>query len=593
MVKLMRWFLKSQAPEEFIGQFPEYSRAVLQLLYNRGLKTQKQVDEFFNPDYEQDLHDPFLLSGMKKAVKRVKSAMAKKEKIAVFGDYDADGVCGAIILKSILEELGANLNGLVYIPDRNLEGYGLNIAAVKEMAERGVKLLLTVDCGVSDYSEIKLANSLGIDVIVVDHHQSAKTPPPALAIIDPWQKEDEYPFKELSGAGVAFKLVQALIKDEKEIKPGWEKWLLDLVALATVADLMPLLGENRILVRYGLIVLAQTRRLGLQELMKIARLNPIFEAESLKTNLDSYSLGFILAPRLNAAGRMRHANLAFRLLLTADEEEAVALAKEIDEENRNRQKVTEEIVKEVQARLDGEPLPEESRVIVEFGEDWPAGVVGLAAAKICDRYHRPTFIISGRNAGATKGASKDEEVVRGSARSIPALDLVEAIGQCAQLLREFGGHRGAAGLALERKNIDHFRKKINQVAREKLTEADLTPILEIDFEILAEYLNWDLYDQLEKFEPFGRGNEKPIFLIKGLEVGSWRLVGNGAKHLKLELKAGNPQSKIFKAIGFGMGKNGSPELAAGQKVDVVFEILIDEWNGERELQMKIVDLHAN
>jgi len=575
----VNWRLKPKAPEEFIRQFPEYQPLILQLLYNRGLKTQKAIDEFFNPDYGEDLHDPFLMLGIKEAVKRISKAIEKREKIAIFGDYDADGVCGAVILKTVLDELGANLEGGIYIPDRIIEGYGLNIEAIKKLAEQKVKLIITVDCGISDFKEIELADSLNMEVMIVDHHRVGKKLPPAKIIIDPWQKKDKYPFKELSGAGVAFKLTQALIKKSK-LPEGWGKWLLDLVAISTVADCMPLLGENRTLVRYGLIVLAQTKRVGLQELMKIARLNPVFETDTKSTNLDTYSLGFILAPRLNAAGRMKHASLAFELLLAKTQEEARSLAEKINEQNKQRQKLTDEIVAEIEARIKPNINDKSKPVIIEIDKKWSPGIIGLVAGKIADRYHRPTIIFK-----------ENEELSRGSARSIPAFNIVEAISQCADLLKEYGGHPGAAGLSLENKNLSAFAKKINEIARKKLKEEDLEPFLEVDSGVLAEDINWELFDKLFQFEPCGGDdNPRPTFLMKELEIANLRLVGNGSQHLKLELKNSNLENKIFKAIGFRLAKNGGQDLQIGDKVDIVFELIIDEWNGSRELQFKIIDI---
>ncbi|MBU1102791.1 single-stranded-DNA-specific exonuclease RecJ [Patescibacteria group bacterium] len=604
----MLWQFKPNAPEEFIRQFPEYQPIVLQLLYNRGLRTQQQIDEFFNPDFEGDLLDPFLMLGISQAVKRINKAIKKKEKIAIFGDYDCDGVCGAVILKTILEELGADLSGGVYIPDRIIEGYGLNNEAIEKLGKEKVNLILTVDCGISDVAEVKLANSLGVEVIIVDHHRLGKKLPSAKVIIDPWQPKDKYPFKELAGAGVAFKLAQALRQAQgkalqknqgkpgldNKISEGWEKWLLDLVALATVADCVPVLGENRTLVHYGLIVLAQTKRVGLQELMKVARLNPVFEAENLKTNLDTYSLGFILAPRLNAAGRMDHASLAFRLLMTQDYQEAKVLAEKINEQNQQRQKLTDKIVAEVETRIKNYQADKNQPVVVETDKNWSPGVVGLVAGKIADRYHRPVFIFK-----------EDEKVSRGSARSIPTFDIIEAIGQCSQLLKEFGGHPGAAGVSLENKNLSAFKEKINQIAREKLKPEDLIPAAQIDSELEPAEVNWELFDELEHLEPFGRGNDPPVFLLKNLEIANLRVVGNGSKHLKLELKSDKLANKVFHAIGFnlaarlsspaaqtigGQAKNGNDNLKTGDKIDIIFELIADEWNGTRNLQLKIIDI---
>lgn len=578
----MRWQIKPKAPQEFIKQFPEYSPLALELLYHRGLKTQAQVDEFFNPDYDGDLHDPFLMLGMKEAVARVETAIKQKEPIAIFGDYDADGVCGSVLLKATLEALGADVSGGIYVPDRAKEGYGLNPEAVNKIAQSGIKLLITVDCGSSENADIELANSLGLEVIVTDHHLLGKTLPKALAIVNPWQKNDEYPFKELAGVGVAFKFAQALLVKNKELKKGWEKWLLDLVALGTVADCMPLLGENRTLVKYGLIVLAQTQRIGLQELMKVARLNPIFEEEKLKTNLDTYSLGFVLAPRLNAAGRIDHADLAVELLLAQERDKAQEMARQINEHNRQRQKVTEEIVKEIERRV-AEEKDKKNPVIVVKDLTWPAGIIGLVAGKIADRHNRPTFVFSAANGHASSN-------LRGSARSVEGFNLIEAISQCAPILSGFGGHVGAAGLEMPAENLADFTERINQIAAKKLKGKDLTPSLAVDAELKAEAITWELFDNLEKFEPFGGANERPLWLIKNMAVAAVRIVGNGSKHLKLELKSEQAPGKTFKAIGFGLVGNGQEEISYGDTLDIVAEIILDEWNGSRNLQLKIVDL---
>jgi single-stranded-DNA-specific exonuclease len=579
----MNWNIAPKAPEEFIKKFPEYHPLILQLLYNRGLKTQTAIDEFFNPDYEGDLHDPFLMLGMEKAVKRIFKAIKKKEKIAIFGDYDADGVCGTVILKTVLEALGAKEID-VFIPNRMLEGYGLNNEAVKKAASQGTNLIITVDCGSTDFGETKLANSLGMEVIITDHHLVSQKLPSAKIIIDPFQKKDKYPFKELSGAGVVFKLTQALIsKSRQKFVPGWEKWLLDLVAIATVADCMPLLGENRTLVRYGLIVLAQTQRIGLQELMRVARLSPSFEAETLKTNLDGYSLGFILAPRLNAAGRIHHASLAYELLMSENHVQASEMAQQIDDFNRQRQKITDEIVGQIEQRIKDKLKDKGQPIIIEADKDWSPGVVGLVAGRITDRYHRPAIIFN-----------QKETTSRGSARSIPALNIVEAIASCADLLKEYGGHAASAGVSLENDKLSLFKERINQYAVSKLSAEDLVPSLTVDSEIQAGDISWEFFDKLINFEPFGQKNPAPTFLFKNLEIVNCRLVGNGLQHLKLELKSENPsaggQGKVFKAIGFRLAKNGNQDLKIGDKIDIIFELILDEWNGNRELQFKIIDI---
>ncbi|KKS65174.1 MAG: Single-stranded-DNA-specific exonuclease RecJ [Parcubacteria group bacterium GW2011_GWC1_43_12] len=574
------WKLKPKAPESFLKQFPEIEEKIVQLLYNRGLADQRKIDEFFSPDYDQDLHDPFLMVDMEKGAERILEAIKKKEKIVIFGDYDADGVCGSVILKTVFDALGSQ-NTSVYIPNRLEEGYGLNLEAIKKVSDEKADLIVTIDCGVSDVEEIELANSLGLEVIVADHHQIGKKLPRAFAIIDPFQKKDKYPFKQLAGAGVAFKLAQGLIKrSNKEIRPGWEKWLLDLVALATVADCMPLIGENRTLVRYGLIVLAQTQRIGLQELMKSARLSPTFQLETLKTNLDAYSLGFVLAPRLNAAGRVDHANLSFELLMETDRVKAGVLVERINEHNRQRQKITEKMVAEIEERLKNYDFSSNRPfAIVEESAQWSPALVGLAAGKISDRFRRPSFIFTSRDG-----------VCRGSARSIPAFNVVDAIGKCSDLVDEFGGHPGAAGLTMECQNLPIFKERMNEIIAKSVKAEDLTPELSIDLEILPEEINWSLFEGLERFEPFGQANPKPVFLMKNLTIAGLRVLGNGQKHLRLDLKPESRNKKVFKAIGFNLAKNSGADLKVGDIVDLVFELVVDEWNGNRELQMRVVDV---
>ena len=573
----MIWQLKEKAPEDFIKQFPEYPDFVLNLLWHREIKSQKGIDDFFNPDYETDLYNPFLMKGMEQTVKRLEKAIAGKEKIVIYGDYDTDGICASVILYETFKVLGASELD-VYIPDRFKEGYGLNPAAVKEIAQGGAKVLITVDCGITDVSEVDLANSLGLEVIITDHHLVHDDLPEALAVIDVRQKDDSYPFKWLTGAGVAFKLVQALLerrrKDGGGPAPGWEKWLLDLVALATIADLPPLLDENRTLVKYGLIVLEKTRRLGLKELFKISGI--------LASALDSWKVSFILTPRLNAAGRINHADISFRLLTTDSLPEAQELARRLDLCNQERQKLVEGIIKEIKDGLDvltaaGKELP---KLLFEVSARASAGTTGLVAGKLTDEYHRPAMV-----------CAPLEDEFRGTGRSIPTFNLVKAMEECVKeqpdLLVEFGGHAMAAGFTVKKEKLSVFKELLQKIAERDVKEEDLTPRLDIDLEIDAGSVNWELYDWMVKFEPFGENNKRPLFLMRGLEVGEVRVVGNGGKHLKLKLQG--PGGKSFNAIGFGLARF-QESAKPGSKVDAVFDLSVDEWNGNRELQLKIVDL---
>jgi single-stranded-DNA-specific exonuclease len=565
----MKWIIAPAIPEEFKNKFPEIDPIVLQLLWNRGIKTQEQIDEFLYPDYSQDLHDPFLFLEMERAVERIFKAIKGKEKIVVHGDYDVDGVCSALILVSLLQVFGADVD--VYLPHRELEGYGLNMRTVEEFKKWGVNLIITSDCGISNKQEIKKAAEFGIDVIVTDHHVPPKELPECVAIINPQISNENYPFRELSGAGVAFKLAQAIIRRAKDQEfkiqenlEAFEKWLLDLVALATVADIMPLIYENRTLVKYGLIVLNKTRRIGLLKLI---------EKVNLKDELDAYNIAFHLAPRLNAAGRLNHANQAYKLLATSDVQEAETLAEELNRTNSERQSLTDRIVEEVKTQI----KDAEQKMLFAFGKDWPIGVIGLVAGKIAELYYRPTLVITERNGK-----------IEGSGRSIPEFDITSALSEAQEFLSRFGGHRGACGFTLKDSgDLEKFKQKLIEIAEQRLKGLELESSLKIDAEINLENINWELYELLEKFSPFGKGNEKPKYLARNLEVKGYEVVGQNGNHLRLML--GSPAGMIKKFIGFCFA-DWCQKLKIGDKIDVVFEIEANEWNGNRELQLKIIDL---
>jgi len=583
----MNWQLKPKAPSAFFKQFPEYSPLITQLLYSRGLKTQQQIDEFFNPDFQEDFHSPFLLKGMKKAVKRILEAVKQQEKITIYGDFDADGICASVIMRLTLEELGVN-NFNVYIPERGKENHGLNEKSVKKLAQEGTKLIITVDCGSTNADEIDLANSLGLDVIITDHHEIGKKIPKAFALINALQKGDKYPFKKLSGAGIAYKLACALLSSkEKKSENPLKKWLLDLVALATVADVEPIIGENRTLVKYGLGVLAQTKWLGLEELMKVAQVNPQLTQPSLNgeapvTNLNTRTLGYVLGPRINAASRMDHANNALYLLIAKDRNEAVKLAQDINQKNLDRQNLTAKIFREVKDRLnkkfDKDKIP---KLIFEGSPNWPMGMIGLIAGKAADKYRRPSIIYC-----------ENDGIIHASCRSIPQFDLMEMLNQAADYFNEFGGREGAGGFRVKKENLDKVRKILSQIAEKELKDENLIPYLDIDAELSLKEISWQNYDQIQRFAPFGKANSEPMFLAEGLEISDLRIVGNNGRHLKMELimfDTGSASAKNFKAIGFGLGE-WERKLKKGDLIDVVFELIIDEWNSRRDLQLKIIDI---
>ena len=565
------WKIKKEQPEKdetFFGG--KYSRIVLQILANRGIKKPEEIEKFFSFSYDQDVADPFLFFAMEKAVERIISAKEKKEKITVYGDYDADGVTATVILVEALRNLGfENLD--YYIPNRYDEGYGLNIGAIEEIRKRKTDLIITVDCGVSNFSEAEKVKELGMDMVITDHHHiiSGRVPE-AVAVLNPHIEDGGYNFPDLSGAGVAFKLVQALYKKMAPEKIDQLKWALDLAAVGTIADCVPLLGENRALVKYGLVVLSKTKRTGLQELFKVGRI--IINENAIP---DAHKVAFQIAPRINAAGRMDHANVSCELIMQKNAVMARDLALQLEEKNQQRQKMTMEIVREAQAIA--ENSFKNKKFIFAYSENWPVGILGLAAGRIADEFNKPVMILQ-----------KRDGFFVGSLRSIPQLNIAEVLEECAELLDRFGGHSQAAGAQIKAENIDKFYEKFSSLIEEKLAGQDLSPIVEADAEMNPEDVSWELLEQIKKMAPFGEGNEEPVFLMKGMLVEDFRLVGNGNKHIKMGLRGKNGSPKIFETIGFSMGEK-AVKIRAGSELDIMFSIQEDEWNGNKKIQLNLVD----
>jgi len=567
------WKIAEPVSAEHCRNFPEVDPIALQLLWNRGLKTQEEIDEFLNPDYSQDLHDPFLFTKMREAVERIFQAIEKKQKIVVYGDYDADGVTSSTIIFSALKQIGRQMDFPVdnldyYIPHRDLEGYGLNQAAVEKIVKKGCELLITTDCGISNFDEITWLKENNVDVIVVDHHQVPDKLPPAI-IIHTSTPGEIYPFKPLPAAGVAFKVSCALIKEAQErgldFPEGHEKWFLDLVAIATVTDLMPLLGENRTLEKFGLIVLNKTRRIGLKKL--------IDKTVSQMGRINAHAVGFQIGPRLNAASRMDHANQAFELLNTEDAEQAEILAEQLNQLNIERQAMTEKIFQQALNKI-GEVG--ESKIIFAEDESWTPGLVGLVAGKIADLYYRPVILI-GQEAGKWIG----------SGRSIPEYDITAALHQAEEHFARFGGHSGACGFDLKSKSeLKPVIKKLTAHAKKELSKIELVPSISIECLLDLDKASFELAEKLFSFAPFGMANPKPIFLAQDLTVVSFEAMGADLSHLKI--MANSSEGKVKKIIGFRMSER-IQELKIGAKIDLVYELGINEWNGNRELQFKIID----
>jgi len=561
----MRWQILTKITEDFKSKFPEINPIILQLLANRGLKTQEEIDEFLMPDYSQDLNDPFIFQEMEKAVGRIYKAIREKEKILIYGDYDTDGVVSTVILYQTFKKIGAEVE--TYLPDREKEGYGLNKEAIGSFKEKGINLIITCDCGISNVEEIEEAKKAGIETIITDHHREPKILPDAFVIIDPWLKREKYPFKELAGVGVAFKLIQSLLQhpnsqlDEKE---AFEKWLLDLVALGTIADSMPLLKENRVLCKYGLIVLNKTKNPGLKFLI---------EKAGLRSEIDAEKISYQLSPRLNVSGRMDHANQSLKLLL-AEKQEALKLASEINNLNVKRQKLIEEIFNEIKSEIGEGP---KEKILVIFKEKALVGLLGLLANKLLDVYHRPALVLTKNSNGKIKA----------SGRSIEEFDLFSSLSSLVDYFEDFGGHAQAAGFTLKNPDdFEKFKKEIEKIVSQKIKDEDLIPQLEIETEVDLPAVNWDLYEELLKFEPFGKDNPKPYFLLSNIYLRNIEIVGQNQNHRRLTLEDGR------KMIYFNSEKK-VEDLKIGDQINVVFELGVNEWNGERSLEMKVVDLRKH
>lgn len=563
------WKIKNENPaalksEE--GCHPLISR----LLIERGILGEKKVENFFNPEYATGIYDPFIFPQMEAAVARIIAAKEGKEKVVIFGDYDADGVTATAVLFEVLEKLGF-IGVEIYIPDRQLEGYGMNIDAINFLKEKGGQLIITVDCGITNLEEVARAKELGIDTIITDHHHVPKKLPEAAAIINPHMSDCPYPFRNLAGVGVAFKLAEALFQKIDPKNKEQLKWLLDLVAIGTIADCVPLLDENRVLVKYGLVVLSKTRRTGLLEMFKVGRI-----AIDENNIPDAQKVAFQIAPRINAAGRMDHASVAYNLMIEKNPVPARDMALEVESKNQERQKVTKEIVREI--KIIAENSFKNKKLIFAANEHWPVGILGLIAGKISDVFNMPTVILQ-----------KQEKEFVGSLRSIPQINIIESLEKCSELLIRFGGHSQAAGVRVSHENIEKFYEKLSGIIEKKLEGKNIAPELEIDLEINADDVNWDIVSEIKKMEPFGEGNEEPVFLMRSIIIEDLRIVGNGSKHLKLALRAENGSPKVFDAIGFGFGDK-FPDLKSGDKIDVVFNLEQDQWNGNKKIQLRLIDL---
>ena len=559
------WKLKPPVPAGFSASFPALHPLLAQLLYNRNITEQVALDNFMRPVFGK-LHDPFLFKDMEKALTRCLKAIENKEKILIHGDYDADGVTSAAVLYKTLKFLGADVT--VFIPHRENDGYGLNLKNVEIFIQQKINLLITVDCGITNVNEIKALHDGGVDVIVTDHHEPPQILPEAIALLDPKVPDSGYPFRDLAGAGVAYKFSQALLSRSAragEAEP-FLKWLLDIVAIGTIADVAPLIGENRILAKWGLVVLEKTRNLGLQKLLLTSTMKKI----------DGYTVGFYIAPRLNAAGRMKHATASFRLLVTDDEMEAERLAAELNENNADRQKVTEISFNLARDRFLS--FSEENKFLFFYDKTLLPGIIGLVAGKLCEEYYRPVIVM-------TESAGK----IVGSGRSVEGFNITAGITEVSAYLARFGGHSQACGFTLAESDLlDIFQNEFLEKNHPHLACLNFTPYLEIDAEVRFSEMKIELMEQLCQFEPHGEANEKPLFLMRGITVAAVDAIGSESTHLRLLAKHDSP--KLFKMLWFRKATEWLNRIAPGDTIDAVVELGINEWNGNREVEVKIVDL---
>ena len=557
-----RWVIKdnNRIKAERLVEELKLPPIIAQLLVNRNVTHPKEVTSFLNNNLS-DLHSPLLLKGMKTAVARVQTALSKGEKILIYGDYDVDGITSVALLSRVLRKLGGNV--IEYIPNRLEEGYGLNLTACQLAYRKKVNLVITVDCGISASKEIDYLNGLGIDTVVTDHHQPDNDNlPMACAVVDPFQKGCSYPFKHLAGVGLVFKLVQALL--DKEAKALQNH--LDLVALGTVADVVPQLGENRILTKYGLSTLAASEKCGIKELIRVAGLKG--------KELNSMHIGYILGPRINAAGRIGSPKLPLKLLTTEKPEEAKELARVLNEENKSRQKIQSNVYEEALEKVNREVNFKEHKVIVLAKEGWHPGVIGVVASRLADKFYRPTVMIS------VKGNTG-----RGSARSIKGLHLFNIMSKCRNYLDAFGGHAGACGLTIRTKSIDSFRDSINEAASEVLTPEDLQPFLKADMRIPLNKLSAGLITELDRLAPFGPGNPEPLFISENLTIkhGPKRVGKKGFKLWVTDKKI-TCEALIFSSDDYLSG------ISKESTVSLAYTPLINTWGGVRSIQLNLEDV---
>lgn len=550
---------KNEITEEYIKQKYKLKNLIVKIIEQKNFKNEEELKVFLNPT-RTDFYDPFFMPDMEKAVSRITKALKNNENITIFGDYDADGITSTTILKRFFHDINKECN--VYIPNRLNEGYGLNKNAIKKLSEDGTNLIITVDCGITAIEETKYAKELGIDIVITDHHEPGEEIPDAEAVVDCKRKDNKYPFRELAGCGVAFKLTQALCKN-LDLNENQALKYLDIACVGTISDVVPLVDENRVIVKLGMLLLKQTKNLGLKQIINNAHFK----------EFNSMSVAFGITPRINACGRLGHQDEALELFTTDNQEKATELAKKVDEYNIQRQLEEKRIYDEAITLLQEETQKNGITNCIVLGhENWNPGVIGIVSSRITEKFYKPSILVC-----------FDKDIAKGSGRSIEGFDLHKALMECDKYLTNYGGHSLAAGLSLNTKDFEKFKNMINEYAEKNIKDEDLIPTINIDLKLEDSQLNIEDVEELKLLEPFGQSNEEPIFMITNLKVVSIKTLSEG-KHLKLYLKNQN----YLDAIGFNLGERAN-ELKIGDTIDIVGNLNINEFNNTKKVQMLLKD----
>ena len=561
MIKKWEFYNSDEKLVNEICEKYNLNKVIGKIIVNRHVVNDEDVRIFITPTRD-DFHNPFLFKGMDIAVDRIIKAINNKEKILIYGDYDVDGITSTTVLKKYLMDRGISVD--TYIPNRLHEGYGLNKKAIDTIKERNIDLIITVDCGISAIEEVDYAVRLGMDIIVTDHHEVGEKLPNALAVIDAKRKDNTYPFRALAGVGVVFKLIQAL-SIKLEIKPEEYLKYLDLVCVGTISDIVPLEGENRTIAKLGLMLIKVTRNLGLRELIK----------SSGYKEIDSNTISFGVAPRINACGRMGHEEEALKLFLAEDLESATKITKELNEYNTLRQSTEKAIYEEAVQQIEKNHLDANNSIVLG-GKGWHHGVIGIVSSKVTDKYYKPSILLS-----------FEDNIAKGSGRSVPGFDLYEGLAKCEDLLEKYGGHSMAVGLTLKKENLENFKERFEQIAKEKNIK-ELVPIIYIDDELKLKDINMDLVKSISILEPFGEANKVPLFLIRNLKIDSIRALSEG-RYLKLTLR---DENFVINAIGFELGYL-AEEYRIGDRIDVVGTLEINSFNGFSSIQINMKDIRKS